>query len=263
MSDEEARRGNDVGSFWEGRAQDPALDDSQVTHPDIWQRWLEIELIRRYLRDGERVLDVGCGAGYATKRFAPHVGEIVGIDASEGMIERAQAAEDAPTPPNVSFARANVLELDPETLGAFDLAISVRCLINLPDWPAQQRALRGIAKLLHPGGRLILVEGSQSGREGLNGLREQVGLERMPTVWHNRDFEPERLLPFLEELFALLERRDLGVYDLISRVAHPLLVAPEPPRYDASINQVAARLSLEAPGLPELSRVLFLVLRKR
>jgi SAM-dependent methyltransferase len=263
MGDEKASRADDVDSFWESRAQDPALDDSQVTHPDNWQRWLEIELIERYLRAGERVLDVGCGAGYATRHFAPHVGEILGIDASAGMVARAEAAGQPPAPANLSFACANVLELEPATFGTFDLAISVRCLINLPDWPAQQQALRRIASLVRPGGRLILVEGSQSGRDALNRLREGVGLERMPRVWHNRDFEPARLLPFLGELFEPVEQRDLGVYDMISRVVHPLLVAPESPRYDASINQVAARVSLEAPGLPELSRVLFLVLRRR
>ena len=55
-----------VKEFWDRRAQDPSNNDSEVTHRDIWQRWLEIEALKRYLRADDRLLDVGCGAGYTT-----------------------------------------------------------------------------------------------------------------------------------------------------------------------------------------------------
>ena len=35
-----------VKAFWDGRAQDPSNNDSEVTHRDIWQRWLEIETLK-------------------------------------------------------------------------------------------------------------------------------------------------------------------------------------------------------------------------
>lgn len=54
-----------------------------------------------------------------------------------------------------------------------------------------------------------------------------------------------------------------GVYDFISRVVHPLIVAPEQPQYNARINEVAAKLALNLRRFENLSRVLFLVLRKR
>lgn len=249
-------------SFWDRRAADPSLDDAQVTHPDVWQRWLEIELVRRWLRPEDRVLDVGCGAGFATRRFAPLVREILGIDASAGMIERAHASGES-LPPNLSFRRADVIGADPAALGAFDAVVSMRCLINLPDWDSQRLALSGIARLLRPGGRFVMVEGSADGRARLNVLRESLGLDAMPPVWHNRDFDEAALLAELEPQFVLLERRPLGVYDLVARVVHPLLVAPEPPRYEAPINEIAARLALALPSLPEIGRVLFLVLERR
>jgi 2-polyprenyl-3-methyl-5-hydroxy-6-metoxy-1,4-benzoquinol methylase len=55
----------DVKQFWSDRAGDKSLDDVAVTHKDVWQRWLEIETIRRFVKPHHRILDVGCGAGIA------------------------------------------------------------------------------------------------------------------------------------------------------------------------------------------------------
>jgi SAM-dependent methyltransferase len=253
----------DVREFWDDRAADPSLDDAQVTHPDVWQRRLEIELARRCLRPSDRAIDVGCGAGTGTLAFAPLVREILGIDASPGMIERALRAESQAPAPNARFQVANVLEIGADALGHFDVALTIRCLINLPDWASQQAALERIAGVLKPGGRLVLVEGSRDGREGLNRLREAAGLERMPEVWHNRDFDEAELLRTLEQDFILRERHPVGTYDLVARVVHPLLVAPEKPRYEAPINEIAARLALVHGGSAEISRVLFLLLERR
>src|SRR3989442_10691174 len=100
-----------VKQFWEGRAEAPGVGDSEVTHADVWQRELEIETILKYLGRGDRVLDVGCGSGYTTKRLAPHVAEVIGVDYSDAMIRRAgrggagagppprRAGRDPPRPP--------------------------------------------------------------------------------------------------------------------------------------------------------------------
>ena len=250
-----------IKSFWDGRAADPSLDPKQVTHPDVWQRWLEIETIKPLLCAGDRVIDIGCGAGYATRQFAPLVGAIKGVDFSAGMIERAMA--DAEVPANASFDVCDVLELSLARFGLFDLAISVRCLINLSDWATQQRAIDKIASIVRPGGRYIFLEGSSDGRAGLNQARVGLGLEAMSPVWHNVDFARARTLAYLDHSFALVREISFGVYDLIARIVHPLLVAPEAPRYDARINEVAARVAAALPGLDHLSRVLCLELERR
>ena len=79
-----------VKEFWESRAETP-VSDAEVTHADVWQRHLEIETILKFVGQGDRVLDVGCGSGYTTKHIAPHVAEIVGIDYSDAMIRRASS----------------------------------------------------------------------------------------------------------------------------------------------------------------------------
>jgi SAM-dependent methyltransferase len=255
----------DVKALWDSRARDADTPEDQVTHRDVWQRWLEIALISRCLRPRDRVLDVGCGNGYTTRQIAPLVAEVLGIDYSAEMIERARAAmEDAAeTRSRLAFFVHDVLELASSAYGMFDVVISERCLINLSSWDAQKVAIRNLAGVLRPGGLLVLVEGDSAGRSRLNALRERMGLPRMPRVWHNLDFEPETTLAYLGEFFTLQERRDFGTYDLISRVVHPLLVAPVEPRYDAKINEIAARVSLEREDPSGSSRVMFWVLKRR
>jgi SAM-dependent methyltransferase len=253
-----------VKAFWEGRAGQASLSENEVTHRDIWQRWLEIEMIKKFLNPAARVLDVGCGNGYTAKQIAPLVREIVGVDYGEEMIRRAEH-ESQPNRAgrSVSFHVADVLELTPDRFGTFDQAISERCLINLASWDDQQKAIANIAGVLRPGGIFLFVEGCRNGRERLNAVRKSVGLDVMPTVWHNVDFEEQQTLAYLATLFDLEHHLYVGVYDFLARVVHPLMVAPDEPRYEARINEVAAKLALQHQSFGHLSRVMFLVLRRK
>jgi SAM-dependent methyltransferase len=250
-----------VKKFWETRAQDASLTDAETTHSDVWQRWLEIETIKPFLQPTDRMVDVGCGSGYATRILAPLVRETLGVDFSESMIGRARAA--AAGAAGLRFEVANALDLDPAAFGTFEVALSIRCLINLESWELQQRAIENIARVLTPGARLILVEGLADGRRALNAMRMRMGLSEMPTVWHNVDFEESTLMPFLDRGFTLEARRHFGVYDFVSRVVHPMAVAPESPVYDSAINRTAAQLAVHLQDFGRVSRVVFLVLRRR
>lgn len=250
-----------VKNFWETRAQDQSLTDAEATHSDVWQRWLEIETIKPFLRATDSMVDVGCGSGYATRLLAPLVRDTLGVDFSESMIARARVA--AAGKPNLRFEVGNALDLDAKALGSFDVALSVRCLINLESWELQQRAIENIARLLKPGGRFIFVEGLADGRRNLNALRSQMGLSEMPKVWHNVDFEESQLMPYLDRFFTLGARRHFGVYDFVSRVVHPMAVAPESPVYDSAINRTAAQLAVHLQDFGPVSRVAFLVLERR
>jgi SAM-dependent methyltransferase len=250
-----------VKQFWETRAQDQTLTDVEATHSDVWQRWLEIETIKPYLRSNDRLVDVGCGSGYATRLLAPLVHEAVGFDFSESMIGRARAA--AAGRERLRFDVGDVLSIDSQALGVFDVALSVRCLINLESWELQQRAIENIARLVRPGGRFIMVEGCADGRRALNALRQKVGLSEMPAVWHNVDFDEATLIPCVERFFTVADRRHFGVYDFVARVVHPMAVAPAQPVYDSAINRTGAQLATTLQDFGALSRVVFLVLERR
>lgn len=254
-----------IKKFWQSRADKDNITDKEVTHRDIWQRWLEIEMIKRFINKNQRVLDVGCGNGYSTRNIAPLVSEIVGIDYSEAMIKRAikvSYSSKNHIKTSIKFKVKNVLDLDKSDFGLFDVVISERCLINLSSQEDQKKAIANIASILKPGSLFLFIEGNTNGRKNLNELRKKLGLKKMTPVWHNIDFHEEEILMFLSKYFEVEKKVNFGVYDFISRVVHPLIVAPEQPKYDSEINKIAAKLTLDLQEFENISRVLFLVLRR-
>jgi SAM-dependent methyltransferase len=225
------------------------------------QRLLEIDEALRYIPTGQRILDVGCGNGFSTAVFAKHAEQIVAIDYSEAMIARAK--REYAEIPNITFEVRDILSPLPYAAQTFDVAIAQRCLINLATWENQQKAIANIAQVIRPGGYFLMQEGTRQGREGLNKLRERMGLPRMPDVPFNSDLDEQTLWPFLGELFEVVEIRRYGLYDLIARVVHPLLVAPEQPDYEAKINDVARRLAEMNDAAGEVSRWFTAFLRVR
>jgi SAM-dependent methyltransferase len=113
------------------------------------------------LRPGERVVDVGCGAGIdsliAAKKVGPD-GRVMGVDMTPSMLEKArQGAEEAGLR-NVEFREGYAEEL-PIVDGWADVVISNGVLNLMPDKGA---ALEEMSRVLKPGGRLqigdILVQ---------------------------------------------------------------------------------------------------------
>lgn len=249
-----------VRNFWQNRATDVARDD-EVTHRDIWQRYLEIETIKKFLYRG-RLIDIGCGNGFTTKLIASKVKEVIGIDSSKEMIARAKIKKKRDSR-NVIFYVANVLSLKPSDFGMFDIAIVERCLINLAGWQEQEKAMKNIASILNKDGRFILVEGLKDGRDSLNKLRVKMGLEPMPKVWHNVDFNEKQLLNFLDKYFEIEDRVSFGIYDFVSRILYPLMVFPKLPKYRSKFNKMAASLALIRDDFNDISRIIFLVLKKK
>jgi SAM-dependent methyltransferase len=106
------------------------------------------------LRTGHIVLDVACGTGAFTHRFARTVGAdglAVGLDGSRSMLERAVAQTAAREP--VAFLRADAVR-PPLTSGSLD-AVCCFAALHLFDEPEQ--ALSSYARLLRPGGRLAVL----------------------------------------------------------------------------------------------------------
>jgi SAM-dependent methyltransferase len=116
------------------------------------------------LRSGQRVVDVGCGAGIDSLIAAKKVGSkgrVIGVDMTPSMLEKARhAAEEARLADVVEF-REGYAEALPVEGGWADVVISNGVLNLMPDKDA---ALEEMSRVLKPGGRLqigdILVQKS-------------------------------------------------------------------------------------------------------
>ena len=248
-----------VHEYWEKLAKSKP-SEGLITHGDINQVALEIDAVLSFLSHDDNVLDGGCGTGFSTFSYAKKCKEIVGIDYSISMIESAKEKYNLE---NLRFKHLDVLSLK-QKYGQFSTVISTRCLINLKSWDEQKDALRRIHSCLKPEGNLILVEGSQQGRAVLNKLRRSVGLSAMPQVWHNNDFDEDKLIPFLLKLFSVEEDLRFGLYDILMRVCYPLDILPKEPQYGTSSHKAAYKLvkTLNDNAYPEYSREFLIVLKK-
>ncbi len=107
------------------------------------------------LRTGDRVLDVGCGAGDDVRALAQLVGatgRAVGVDSSRTMIDAARQRARPGEP--VEFHVADAERLDVPD-GSFDGCRADRVLQHLSD-PGQ--AIKEMARVLRAGGRLVALE---------------------------------------------------------------------------------------------------------
>jgi ubiquinone/menaquinone biosynthesis C-methylase UbiE len=109
------------------------------------------------LKPGERVLDLGCGAGWASRLLAQLVsggerpGQVVGLDVSDEMIRRARANSTAYD--NLMFVVGSALQI-PWEENFFDKVLSVESFYYYGD---QDRALAELFRVLAPKGELYIL----------------------------------------------------------------------------------------------------------
>ena len=123
-------------------------------------------------RLGESVLDVGCGPGFLLRELAAAVGSsgrAVGVDLSDPMISL--AAQRCGGFDNVRLERGDALSL-PFNTAAFDLATALQVYAYVAEL---DQALAELARVVRPGGRVVILDTDFSG-----------------VVWESRDRERMR-----------------------------------------------------------------------
>jgi ArsR family transcriptional regulator len=126
--------------------------------------------------------DLGCGTGALAATVAPWVRSVVALDDSPAMLAEARRRL-------ASFENVDVREADLETLpledGALDAATMVLVLHHVPD---PERVLREAARVVRPGGRLLVVDMLPHDRDDL--------ARPMGHVWMG--FEPAAVAAWLD-----------------------------------------------------------------
>jgi ubiquinone/menaquinone biosynthesis C-methylase UbiE len=143
----------------------------EAPHPFITRKRL-IEALEP--RPGERLLEIGPGTGYYTFDLASHVdaGTVEIFDIQQEMLDHVMRAAASRGVANVHPTRGDAQALPYES-DTFDGAVLVTVLGEIPD---QDAALAEIARVLKPGGRLVVGELFGDPHMVTSGkLRERVG----------------------------------------------------------------------------------------
>jgi SAM-dependent methyltransferase len=242
-----AEKSEEIVDFWTQRAETFGATPNANT-PDRWIHQVETPAITRILQSlpgSLDILDVGCANGYTTealsRAFPNH--RFTGTDLSAKMIGVAKGRVCEATP-NLRFAEANMLDLS-RYQGEFDVVLSVRALINLPDTEAQWQAIDQIAGCLRPGGHYISIENFRHGQENLNKVRTDLGLKPIDIRWNNCFFDEPDFRRFCGERFDLVEFTPISsTYYLATRGIYAKMCQMEgrEPDYDHPIYEIASKL---------------------
>lgn len=126
-----------------------------------WQALRRRTVTLARVQPGEQVLDVGCGTGTLALDVARTVGSagrVAGIDPSAQQIARARAkaARRRLSKMSIEF-QLGVIERLPFPDQTFDVVLSTLMMHHLPT-PLKREGLAEIARVLKPGGRLVIAD---------------------------------------------------------------------------------------------------------
>jgi ubiquinone/menaquinone biosynthesis C-methylase UbiE len=133
--------------FWDRAARKYASDP--IADMAGYERTLE--RTRHYLKGAETAFEFGCGTGTTALKLASSVGRIVATDLSGEMIAIARDKAKAEGCSNATFEVARP-EAAPWPDGSFDVAFGFNVLHLVAE---REAALKGIHRLLRPGGHFI------------------------------------------------------------------------------------------------------------
>lgn len=163
---EQARR-----QYWDEAASSFDNEpDHGLKDPQVHKAW--VELLERWLPPARaNILDIGCGTGSLSVVMAGLGHTVTGIDISPAMIAAATAKAQAQGYAiTFQVMEAEAPQFPPE---AFDALVCRHVLWSLPQ-PAQ--VLAHWARLLRPGGRMLLIEGYWHTNAGMHAAQAVAAL---------------------------------------------------------------------------------------
>lgn len=161
-----------LAAVFDRLADDGTAERSELLLDDVVRQALDAMEVR----PGHQLLDVGCGAGWTTRRLGKKApgAQAIGIDLAPGMIGRADGLSDWTS--RARFECAAIESFDAPD-ARFDHVLALDVLEYVEDL---QRGLAAIARVTKPGGRLELLVHRHAGSPSSEGWADLYGL---PMHW--------------------------------------------------------------------------------
>jgi ubiquinone/menaquinone biosynthesis C-methylase UbiE len=168
----------DTLQFWDTRAQKFAGEGDGLravcsfAMPNFYNRAIDVTQkaalvgLLASIPAGAKVLDFGCGVGRWTRALARRGCAVTAVDFSANMLQQAaERSSRAGLSKNIRFVQADVARLDFEP-SSFDVVFGVTVLQHVLSDAQLHQTIARLARLLRPGGRMILMEAAPAQRTG-------------------------------------------------------------------------------------------------
>jgi SAM-dependent methyltransferase len=157
---------------------------------------------------GSRWLEVACGPAAISRAVAGRVGSVHGVDLTPAMVEKASAEATRQGIMNAEFSvgDATALEFDD---ASFDGALTRFSLHHIP---APQRVIEEMARVVRPGGFVIVGDHVTDNDADATAWHEEIERLRDPSHW--ACLTPERMLAMGEAAGLELDLEQLIPFDL-------------------------------------------------
>jgi 2-polyprenyl-3-methyl-5-hydroxy-6-metoxy-1,4-benzoquinol methylase len=201
----------------------PSFDEQKQFWDWHWQHWQDrktinewkdkrhsavVALLESLSLTRPRILDVGCGPGWYTDKFADF-GDVTGVDISEDAIKMAKSRF-----PHIKFLAGNFYELSLPA-NSFDVVITQEVIDHVDDAAV---FIERVAKVLKPGGHLIVACANKFVVDRLR----KGNFPKQPRQHIARHFEMKTLTSLLDRHFRMIELKtiipmgELGILRIIN-----------------------------------------------
>lgn len=169
------------------------------------------------LKDGQSLLDVGCGTGKLLLKTAGiyPCSAFAGLDISEGMFEAAQEKAQRNNLSNIQFRKGDVQNI-PFPNNSFDRVVAMHMLYHANDI---DKALSEISRVLKPEGMVVITANSMHSRKKLGSLKDLaaqlMGREVFtdPNKRFNLEIGPEMIKKYFSHVLLRMFESTLHLKD--------------------------------------------------
>lgn len=187
---------------WSARAQSYDYSPGHGIHSEVEkQTWMEILASALDKKKSLKILDAGTGTGALALLLAEMGHDVIGIDLSDRMLQR--AGEKAKAKDLQVIFKVGDAENPPFTPQSFDAIVSRHVLWTLPN---PEKAVRAWKELLKPGGHLVIIDGNFKLMIEKTMIQEAWRFLAMPLVFLTEFRDPRMPRKDLDEKLPMRHR---------------------------------------------------------